>query len=266
MARIRTIKPEFPQSESMGRVSRDARLCFILLWTLADDAGRLRGNARMLSSLLYPYDDDAKKLMDRWLDELHTEKCITRYEVEGNKYIQISQWLMHQKIDKPSPSKIPPHKEEPKEPSRGFAKVREDSVADQGEDQGGEGNLALSELVGGKAPDPYRVPPCDYEAIATAYAEELSQLPQISVMSDARKSHVQARWREVCAGEKFDAPAAVGWFRDFFAYAAKSAFLTGCGPPRRGTDRIWRADFDWLMAPSNFVKVVEGRYNGKKAA
>lgn len=25
MARIRTIKPEFPQSESMGRVSRDAR-------------------------------------------------------------------------------------------------------------------------------------------------------------------------------------------------------------------------------------------------
>ena len=42
MGRIRTIKPEFPQSESMGRVSRDARLTFILLWTMADDAGRLR--------------------------------------------------------------------------------------------------------------------------------------------------------------------------------------------------------------------------------
>ena len=61
MARIRTIKPEFPHSESMGRVSREARLCFILLWTIADDAGRLRGNSRMLASLLYPYDDDAKK-------------------------------------------------------------------------------------------------------------------------------------------------------------------------------------------------------------
>ena len=60
MARIRTIKPEFPQSESMGRVSRDARLCFVMLWTIADDSGRLRGNSRMLASLLFPYDDDAK--------------------------------------------------------------------------------------------------------------------------------------------------------------------------------------------------------------
>lgn len=36
MARIRTIKPEFPQSETMGRVSRDARLLFIQLWTVAE--------------------------------------------------------------------------------------------------------------------------------------------------------------------------------------------------------------------------------------
>lgn len=80
MARIRTIKPEFPQSESMGRVSRESRLCFILLWTLADDAGRLRGNSRMLASLLYPYDDDAKKHIDTWLEQLHAEGCIHRYE------------------------------------------------------------------------------------------------------------------------------------------------------------------------------------------
>ncbi len=46
MARIRSIKPEFPQSESMGNVSRDARLTFIQLWTLADDSGRLRGSSR----------------------------------------------------------------------------------------------------------------------------------------------------------------------------------------------------------------------------
>lgn len=132
MARIRTIKPEFPQSETMGKVSRECRLCFILLWTLADDAGRLRGNSRMLASLLYPYDDDAKHHIDGWLSDLHDHGCIVRYESDDEQFIQIAKWLSHQKIDKPSPSKIPPFDES----SREFAKPLDDYVADQGKDQG----------------------------------------------------------------------------------------------------------------------------------
>lgn len=107
MARIRTIKPEFPHSESMGRVSRDARLLFILLWTLADDGGRLRGNSRILASLLYPYDTDAQKLIDKWILDLEKEKCVVRYIVDDSTYLQILNWTTHQKIDKPTPSKIP---------------------------------------------------------------------------------------------------------------------------------------------------------------
>jgi hypothetical protein len=132
MARIRTIKPEFPHSESMGRVSRDSRLCFILLWTLADDSGRLRGNSRMLASLLFPYDSDASSLMDDWLSELERESCIHRYSVDGSTFIQIAKWLSHQKIDKPSQSKIPPFDEA----SRILANPRERSSGDQGVDQG----------------------------------------------------------------------------------------------------------------------------------
>lgn len=107
MARIRTIKPEFPQSESMGNVSRDARLCFVMLWTISDDSGRLRGNSRMLASLLFPYDDDAPALIGVWLDELEREGCIARYMVDGAAYVEIAKWLSHQKIDKPTPSKLP---------------------------------------------------------------------------------------------------------------------------------------------------------------
>ncbi len=40
MPRIRTIQPNFAQSPSMSRVSHEARLLFVLLWTLVDDAGR----------------------------------------------------------------------------------------------------------------------------------------------------------------------------------------------------------------------------------
>jgi hypothetical protein len=112
MARIRTIKPEFPHSESMGKISRDARLAFILMWTIADDSGRLRGNSRMLASLLFPYDEDAGKKIDTWIAELHEQGCVIRYKAENSEYIQIKKWTEHQRIDKPSPSKIPAFEED----------------------------------------------------------------------------------------------------------------------------------------------------------
>jgi hypothetical protein len=121
MARIRSIKPEFPQSETVGRLSRDARLLFIQLWTIVDDSGRARAASRMLASLLYPYDDDATKLISKWLDELEREGCIRRYEVDGKTYLDVPKWLEHQKIDKPSKSRLPEFREpsaKPREASR----------------------------------------------------------------------------------------------------------------------------------------------------
>lgn len=128
MARIRTIKPEFPQSERMGKVSRDARLLFIMLWTIADDAGRARGNSRVLASLLYPYDDDARALLPGWLDELEDTGSIRRYIVDGSTYLEICNWLKHQKIDKPSGPKCPGFDE-------GSPIPREVSPPDQDRDQ-----------------------------------------------------------------------------------------------------------------------------------
>lgn len=132
MARIRTIKPEFPQSESMGRVSRDARLLFILLWTLCDDSGRTRAASRMLASLLFPYDDDAPGLVDGWLTELEMVGCVVRYAVDGQTYVQVRKWAEHQRIDRPSPSKFP----EFDESSRVIAHAREPSALDQGPRKG----------------------------------------------------------------------------------------------------------------------------------
>lgn len=125
MPRIRTIKPEFPQSESVGRLSREARLLFLLLFTLVDDAGRARAASRMLASLLYPYDDDAPTLIDGWLDELQATDCIRRYKVTGATYLEIINWSIHQKIDKPSKSRLPSF-----EASRGLASPREPSSGD----------------------------------------------------------------------------------------------------------------------------------------
>jgi hypothetical protein len=128
MARIRTIKPEFPQSESIGKLSRDARLLYVQLWTIVDDAGRARAASRMLASLLYPYDDDARDLIDEWLAELEDGEHIRRYDVDGSQYLEIVKWLEHQKIDKPSKSRLP----EFVGGSRIVAKPREASATDLG--------------------------------------------------------------------------------------------------------------------------------------
>lgn len=107
MPRIRSIKPELPHSESMGRISREARLTFILMFTIADDFGKLRGQRRYLAGALYPYDDDAPLKMEKWLHELQNEDCVICYEIKGYHYIKIINWQNHQKISHPTPSRIP---------------------------------------------------------------------------------------------------------------------------------------------------------------
>lgn len=180
MARIRSIKPELPQSESMGNVSRDARLTFIQLFTLADDEGRLRGNSRMLASLLFPYDDgeDGRprttgKDVETWMVELEREGCIVRYQIDGAAYVQIANWLIHQKIDKPSKSKIPPFVE----PPRILANPREASSEDQGpriKDQGEE----EIDNTGASAPVEVAAQPDDTDRLTTAPMPPAQDLPE----------------------------------------------------------------------------------------
>lgn len=270
MARIRTIKPEFPQSESMGNVSRDARLCFVLMWTIADDSGRLRGNSRMLASLLFPYDDDAPALIGGWLDELEQEGCITRYVVEGATYIEVAKWLSHQKIDRPTPSKLP----SPDEGSRILANPRESSLLDQGpKDQGrdlDQGSISTSSIVGSPAGDadsqlgaqvvelPQRIP-CPHQRLVDLYHDCCPSLPRVMTLNETRKRHLAARWREVDADSKLaNTEDGLTLFRTFFERVHESDFLSG----RSGR---WQAcSFDWLILPTNFLKVWEGNYDNDR--
>lgn len=89
----------------------------------------MRGSPRMLASLLYPYDNDAAKHMDAWLSELHRVKCIQRYQVDGNSYIQICNWLIHQKIDRPTKSKFPKFDEDSTMAREDSTSTREDSTS-----------------------------------------------------------------------------------------------------------------------------------------
>lgn len=126
-------------------------------------------------------------------------------------------------------------------------------------------DLAPSELVGNAVSDAWKCPPCPHEEIVRLYGEHLPQLPRCIALNDQRRSHIGARWRQVCVDAKFSRVDGLEWFAGFFRDVSRSRFLTGNGGP--GKDgRIWRADLDWLMNPTNFLKVFEGRYHPERAA
>lgn len=102
MPRIRTIKPETAEDEKLGQVSRDARLMFILLWTICDDHGRFRSAPVHLRSRLFGYDDVALAEVAEWLGELAGIGRVGLYEVDGERYGVVSNWGKHQRIDNAS--------------------------------------------------------------------------------------------------------------------------------------------------------------------
>lgn len=239
MPRIRTIKPEFPQSESIGRLTRDARLLFIQLFTIADDLGRCRAANKLLSSQLYPYDDDAAALISGWLLQLQENKLIQLYEVDGNSYLQIVNWSKHQRIDNAGKSNFPePPNTSRREPPRTAASdgnspldLGEDLGKGIGEDKDNLGALSASDLD--KAVEMYN-----------QLAEEKA-LSKVQRMTEPRKKALRKRLTE--------AGGLDGW-----AYAIsqvrESKFLTG------KNDRGWRADLDFMLQASSFTKIMEGRY------
>lgn len=110
MGRIRSIKPEFPQYQYLAECGRDARLLYLLLKTQSDDFGRLRADSRMLARTLYPYDEglnDPRPMMDAWLADLVEHRCVVVYDVEGQRYLQITHWSDEERVDKPTASKFP---------------------------------------------------------------------------------------------------------------------------------------------------------------
>lgn len=130
MARIRSIKPELPGDEKLATVSRDARLTFILAMTQVDDDGLLAASPRQLLGSLFPLDDSVTPaLLEAWIGELIAIGRVRwRRTRDAARVLELCNWKKHQKIDKPSPSKITPllapFDEGSQNPREQFAKVR----------------------------------------------------------------------------------------------------------------------------------------------
>lgn len=108
MARIRSIKPEFCSSKDTSALSRDSRLFFLQLLTEADDEGRMLWRPKKLAGALYPEDDDVTPgMLTAWATQCAARRMVTVYEIDGDEYLQVTNWTKHQKISHPSKSRLP---------------------------------------------------------------------------------------------------------------------------------------------------------------
>jgi hypothetical protein len=82
---------------------------FIGLWNFAEDHGVSRGNPVYIRSELYPYDEDVTASdVERWLGMLEAGGFIVRFIRSGSSYLWIRAFLDHQRIDKPSKTRLFP--------------------------------------------------------------------------------------------------------------------------------------------------------------
>jgi len=106
VARARNIKPGFFLNDLLAEIEPLGRLLFAGLWTIADREGRLEDRPKKIKAAVLPYDDCD---IDHLLDELEKRDFILRYEVDGEKYIQITNFTKHQNPHyKEVKSEIPP--------------------------------------------------------------------------------------------------------------------------------------------------------------
>ena len=104
--RIRTIKPEFFRDpDTTGRWPADLKMFYVGMWCVADDDGRFAWDEDLIGSDLYPF--DRKVDIGRLLARLVESGVVVQYESGGRKYGHIKNFGKHQKINKPTPSKLP---------------------------------------------------------------------------------------------------------------------------------------------------------------
>ena len=263
MPRIRTIKPDFWEDDVIGLLSRDARLLFIATWNLADDEGRLRWSAPYLKASAFMYDDDIDNaVVERLMTELEGLELVRPYRAgkAQQPFATVTNFARHQKINRPSASKLPDPNGENVTQYQSDKKLSEpltESVVSHSLTEGeGEGereresrSSLRSDLVDSAAADP----PDDIPArMVEIWNEELGDLlARPRRIDKTRRGKLLGRYRDTFGRDLEN-------WRRCCQRIRGSPHLTG------DNERGWRADIDFALTPNKLTRIAEGFYDVRK--
>lgn len=102
MARIRNIKPDFWTDEKLVELDPWERLLFIGIWNFVDDEGFMPYSPKRIKMQIFPGDSLE---VSRGLQNLISIGALTLFDSEMGKVIKVTNWMKHQRVSNPSPSK-----------------------------------------------------------------------------------------------------------------------------------------------------------------
>jgi hypothetical protein len=102
-----------------------------------------------------------------------------------------------------------------------------------------------------------RPPPCPVSKVVDIYHQTLPELPKVVMLTSKRKDLISQRWKEL---EPESIDEGLESFGNYFRLVRGSNFLMGKAPASNG-HRVFMANLEWLVNPSNFAKVVEKNYH-----
>lgn len=91
---------------------------------------------------------------------------------------------------------------------------------------------------------------CPHQEIVDLYHKNLPMLPKVKLWTSKRANTLKLRWSEDKSRQSLE------FWDNLFTSIAKSDFLTG-------KTSQWRADLEWIINPSNLVKILEGKYDNR---
>ncbi|MGL4444243.1 MAG: GIY-YIG nuclease family protein [Alsobacter sp.] len=105
--RIRTIKPELLEDEKTAGLSHLEFRLFVSLLLMADDYGNLRGEPGLIWGQAFWKSELGHCAVGAAIDALIEVGLLEPYDVRGQRYLHVTGWSKHQRVDKPGKPRVP---------------------------------------------------------------------------------------------------------------------------------------------------------------
>lgn len=295
MARIRTIKPEFWKHEDLSALPEITHMLAAALLGYSDDEGYFNANPALVKSECLPLRESSVSTQDSLQQLVDIGYIKLGKGMDGKRYGMVVKFDEHQRVNRPTPSKINAIGVvwEPSATTHGG--LSEDSPPEgkgtgKGKEQEGNGDSSLRsdssdaggvDLLGdaagqdqgqGAKPDPKERKAARIQQIAedaqAAYNANLAKphglLAACTVMNKGRVKAVEKALptvRQLCQQLYGSEKVTPQFWKTYFETVADDDFSCGKGPYHAPHEN-WRPDFLYLLREEVIAKLAERALSG----